>query len=210
MRTDIGHIAIEVGEQRWEFIPSFKNMRSICEPEQLPDLFATLFGAGFDSLLKTPVKGGLLNNLAIYESRRVCSIAALVMQCCCDDDVTPLTGRIVWERGPNVVRTGYLTPNAMIHVARVLMSHGIIGKFESAEGKKQKQDKRDKVDVYEFVEIAAMHLDIPMSDAENLTKTEFDRLLAAKYPKQKDKAPSDEQYHETMDWLDKVNAARVN
>ncbi|HBF45488.1 MAG TPA: hypothetical protein DDW91_02890, partial [Shewanella frigidimarina] len=44
MRTEIGHFSIEYDSHTYELYPTFKNMRKLCDPKQMPDFFSGLFG----------------------------------------------------------------------------------------------------------------------------------------------------------------------
>lgn len=208
MRHDIGHTYIDSDVGLFEFYPTFKNIRSICEPEELPSVFANVNGVIKHKAEISEIAG--LSSMANIYRRSLYQLCALIMQSCCDKDITPLVGRIKWERSPKHFQLGVMPLDHMVAFCKILLKHGVIGIHQ---GKSESGDKCDKIDVYDFVNIAMAHLDMSKYQAESLTKTEFDKLMIVKFPesnKPTNGAPTDEEYHNTMAFLDKVNAKRNN
>lgn len=207
MRHDIGHLYIDSECGRFEFYPTFKNIRNICEPEQIVSMFADINGQ-LEHKAQLSAMAGMKNLSNIY-MRSLYQCCALVMQSCCDDDITKLIGRIKWERGAKHFQIGVMPLNHMIAFSKVLLKHGLIG---VNDGKQSSGDKCDTVDVYDFVRIAMTHLGLTQEQAENLTKTELDKLMNVKFPEQKtasSNAPSDDDYYKAMELLDKIDAKRI-
>ena len=208
MRHDIGHMYIDSEVGCFEFYPTFKNIRNVCEPEELVDAFANINGV-IQSKIEVSLMMGFGELSNIYK-RTLYQWCALIMQSCCDDDITPLIGRIKWERSAKHFQLGILPLEHMVAFSKILLKHGVIG---INTGKPGSSEKCSEVDVYDFVRIAMSHLDMTMEHAENLTKTEFDKIMAVKFPEQKssnNNSPSDEQYEEAMAFLDKIEANRNN
>ena len=206
MRHDIGHTYIDSEVGRFEFYPTFKNIRSICDPEDVAGYFANLNGVIQQKSLVASNLG--FNSLVNSYSRSLYQLCTLIMQSCCDDDITPLVGRIRWEKSAKHFKLGVMPVEHMISFSKILLKHGLIG-IPSSGSKSNK--KCDKIDVYDFVHLAMAHLDMSKEQAENLTKTEFDKLMMVKFPEEKkpsDNAPSDEEYYEAMAMLDKIDASR--
>lgn len=206
MRHDIGHVYIDSDVGFFEFYPTFKNMREICEPEEMPSIFANINGI-LKHKIDVSIASGF-NELAKIYSRNLYQLCALVMQSCCEKDITPLIGRIKWERSPKHFQLGIMPLDHMIAFSKILLKHGVIGINTGTAGSNK---KCSEVDVYDFVRLAIAHLDMQMESAENLTKTEFDKLMSFKFPdnkKDSNGAPTDEQYEEAMAFLDKIESNR--
>lgn len=226
MRTDIGHFSIGYEDKQYEIRPTFKNIRKICEPNELPDLFSRLFGSETQLFVEksTEYTADLFSNgskniemidsinrkLILKTVGRIYDIAVLVIQCCCDEDTSKLTGFYSYEKGRKAWRVGVMDADNVIHIARSLMIHGVVGMKTSKSD--SKGESSSSIDVYVYVENAVNHLNMDISSAENLTKTEYDRYIDNKYPdaKRKGKAPTLEEHDKAMSWLDEINAKRAN
>lgn len=227
MRTEIGHFAIDCDKGRFEFYPTFKNIRKICDPGDMPTVFSRLHGR---ELLESTqnvishVEGTIFGadkavayaaiNKSIQKAHmpQLYRDAVNIMQSCCDDDISPLVGSVNYSGGKSRYRVGLMKLNDMLHFSRSLMLHGVVGAAVKDEKPTNKKGKAsDTIDVYQYVDVAMAHLEMPYHDAENLTKTEFDRLVSAKYPDKKsiNGEPTDEEYEESMAWLDRVDAKRA-
>jgi len=202
MRTEIGHFAIETDDRRYEFIPSFKNIREICSPAEMPMFYARLFGA--------EIQAAYTESLAKSAMCRMYDAAALVMQMCCtNEDARRLTGFADYSTGKRVWRLGAMPIKQMLIIARSLINHGLVGVARDSDKSKQ-GDASDSIDVYNYVHLAIAHLGMTKEIAENMTKTEFDSIVDLKYPdKNKGKHPTAKQHDSAMDWLDQVNARRA-
>jgi hypothetical protein len=160
-----------------------------------------------DSRLAIPILNKAINKAHMPQLYRD---AVRVMQSCCEDDISPLVGKVNYESGSSRYRVGLMPVNDILNFARSLMLHGVVGASIRDEKQSNKKGKpSDTIDVYRYVDIAVSHLEMQYSDAENLTKTEFDRFVDSKYPEKKsvNGEPTDEEYEEAMAWLDKVEAA---
>lgn len=215
MRTEIGHFAIGYGEKEFELYPTFKNMRKICEPNELPDFFSRLFGREAEFFIQQASKvndvtansvGKRLINRGI---NRIYEDAAHVIKCCCNDDTSKLTGFTSYEKGRKAWSLGVMNIENVLHIARALMVHGIVGK-ETAKSQ-SKGEASDSIDVYMYVENAVNHLNMNIDAAENLTKTEYDRYIDNKYPdaKRKGRSPTLDEHDKAMKWLDELDAKRA-
>jgi hypothetical protein len=195
MRTDIGHMAIDCDAGRFEFIPSFKNIRTICEPSEMPSFFAGLMGHDVNAALSGSAATIKLELNRLYDN------AVLVMQCCCDDDISPITGRTGYKRW----RKGVINQSQLLLLARELLIHGVVG---SAPAKtSSKGEPTNSIDVYSYVDMAMAHLKIGQAEAEQYTKTEYDRKIAAKYPDIKKQATLADHKH-NIEVLAEINARR--
>lgn len=217
MRTEIGHFAIEYDSQIFELYPTFKNMRKICEPRQMPEFFSRLFGREVQDDIELISKSSANENISkitkslMYRGiNRVYENAAFVIQCCCEDDVSKLTGFASYEKGRKAWRRGVMHHENVLSIARALITHGVVGQPNS-DDRRPKGKATDTIDVYNYVELAMAHLSMSYAEAEQLTKTEFDRLIDAKYPDAKrggNQSPTLSEHEAAMKWLDEVNARR--
>lgn len=112
-----------------------------------------------------------------------------VLQACCAGDASPLTGEIVPGRSGKwafVYRKGKITTAEMIIIARSLIVHGVVGKTKVRRLQKHEgTSTSSEFNAFEYISSARTHLGMSREEAEQLTMTEFQMLLAAKYPEQK-------------------------
>ena len=81
-------------------------------------------------------------------------------------------------------------------IARHLMHHGIVGKAKPSKGGGQYSDRFDAA---EYIAAARVHLGLSSADAEALSMTEFQTMLAMKYPESQEKQiPSRDEYRKAM------------
>ena len=194
VRTEIGECAITFNGVVYEFRPTFKNIRKICPPDELADLFVDICGR---IKQKISVADGFgfsgASELLVCELREKC---VKVMRACCDTQCTKLTSSDkdfpTWS---------------MAHIAASLLKSGVIGAEKSD---RSGSSPKSIVDVYEFVDIARHHFEMPKSEAEMLTKTEFDRQYKVKFPetKKKGRAPTMEEHRHNMRIMREMEAKR--
>tara|TARA_R110000782_G_scaffold113250_2_gene203269 strand:+ start:1243 stop:1914 length:672 start_codon:yes stop_codon:yes gene_type:complete len=219
MRTEIGHFSIEYDSVTYELYPTFKNMRKLCDPKQMPDFFSGLFGRETQATVEliSCVGGNIyaenIGKKLIYKSiNRIYEDAAFLLQCCCEDDISKLTGFASYDKGRKAWRAGVMNIDNVLSIARALITHGVVG--QPKEGERTRKGKAtDTIDVYSYVEAAMAHLNMSYSDAERLTKTEFDRLIDAKYPdakNAKEAPPTMDEHKSNMAMLKEINARRDN
>ena len=76
------------------------------------------------------------------------------------------------------------------------MHHGIVGKAKPSKGGGQYSDRFDAA---EYIAAARVHLGLSSADAEALSMTEFQMMLAMKYPESQEKQiPSRDEYRKAM------------
>ncbi|MGL6172324.1 MAG: DUF6246 family protein, partial [Vibrio sp.] len=156
MRTDIGHFAIGYGDKEYELYPTFKNMRKICEPNEMPDFFSRLFGREAEFFIQQASKVNSVTASTVGKRliqrgiNRIYEDAAHVIQCCCDDDTGKLTGFVSYEKGRKAWRAGVMNIENVLHIARALMVHGVVGK-QTAKSE-SKGESTSSIDVYAYVE----------------------------------------------------------
>ncbi|EHL37299.1 gp17 protein [Salmonella enterica subsp. enterica serovar Montevideo str. ATCC BAA710] len=104
-------------------------------------------------------------------------------------------------------RPGAIPIEDVIHLARHLILHGVMGDQPPEEFEGEKGEYSDKFDVRSFVYTAVAHLGMSESDAWNMTMTSFRAAMNAKFPqKEKAKVPTQEKYDEVMDWAEQMLA----
>ena len=122
-------------------------------------------------------------------SKAAISAAMIVLAACCDRDATPLTGELVpgkTGRRAFVYRPGAMPVRDMVLIAQSVIQHGIIGKAKVRKLQRHEGgNTSSEFNAFEYISAARMHLDMSRDEAEKLTMTEFQMLLAAKFPEQK-------------------------
>jgi hypothetical protein len=118
----------------------------------------------------------------------ICS-AMNLLSACCDDNVSELIGELSPRqtcRWSFVYRKGAMPVTDMVLIAQSLIQNGIIGK---AKVRKLQRDEGGKAttafNAFEYSSAARTGLKLARDEAEKLTMTEFQMLLAAKFPDQK-------------------------
>lgn len=152
------------------FTPSVARIASLGDPHSIVKLYADLHGT------RAEIEAGY------------------VLACLCDqDDPTPLIG---WIDGDGLRNPGTMPAAEQVILARHLMHHGIIGKAKPGKGGGQYSDRFDAA---EYIAAARVHLGLSSADAEGLSMTEFQTMLAMKYPESQEKQiPSRDEYRKAM------------
>jgi hypothetical protein len=163
--------ATDSAGRSWSFTPSFKGIASLGSPHEIVALYVALHGPN-------PAQ-----------------TAAYVLACLCDqDDPTDLIGfhDEQWNPGP-------MPAAEQVLIARHLMSHGIIGKARPGAGKAAGKFS-PQFDATEYVSAARVHLGLGSADAEALSMTEFQMMMAMKFPEANNQRdiPSREEYDALM------------
>lgn len=211
--TDIGEMLISDRERDYFFRPSLVAMARIGSPSEIVAAHATMNGFEVFRLISQAsdawgkVPEWLLKTIKtpVY-GRPVLATAMSIMQACCDDDLTSLIGE--WRPGKKgvVYRKGKMGIGEIIIIARELIEHGVIGKAKLR--KLQKHENKDEYSsefrVVDYINAARAHFNMPRSEAEQLTMTEFQLMLKAKYPEEK--GFTKEEYDAVIDADDKRTA----
>jgi hypothetical protein len=193
---EIGESVISAGEQEYFFRPSLINMTRIGGPADIVQALYDLHNDESGELVQKAIAtyGGipawLTSHLTSPQYGRKATIAAMsVISACCDVDVTSLTGEIVPGRSGKwtfVYRRGRMSATEMIIFARALIVHGIIGKAKVRKLQRHEgAQSSSEFNAFEYISAARTHLGMSREEAEKLTMTEFQMLLAAKFPDQK-------------------------
>lgn len=210
--TEIGEMLISDAYRDYFFRPSFANMTRIGSPAEIVERFADLHTSDAPRLLESALEaygeipGWLLAHVnTLSFSSDAIFAGMIVMQACCDDDISALVGELrPSKRGKRafVFRKGKMPASDIIVIGQSLITHGIIGKAKVR--KLQRHESNSYVNefkAFEYISAARNHFNMPRSEAERLTMTEFQLLLTAKYPEQK--GFTREEYDQVMDEDDK-------
>lgn len=193
--TEIGEMRISLSDRSFFFKPSFRAMNEIGTPKEIVEVYAKLNGIDYVAPLQNVEYLPFGAQMQVMKTiskpvygRHVLSAAYIVMQSCCEYDVSVLIGG--WKPTPRGVRyvPGIMPVSDIIIIARNLMQHGIIGK--SPLKVPERLEERGKKTTNEFhasqyIISARTHFDMTRDEAENLSMTEFQMMIKNKYPEPK-------------------------
>lgn len=196
--TSVGEVGVSSGDLDFLFRPSLAAMDSLGSPSEIVSKFGILFSAPkINPFWPVP-------SYRAWE-REVMATAYDVLMACCDEDVSPLLGHTGSKWGSFV--PGAMPTQDMVHIARSLMRHGIIGL--KPEGRLMAKPKEEYVPEFkprEFVAQAIAHLGLSSAEAWNLTMTEFSGAMQSKFGKP-ETLPIEE-HDEAMSRLAEINKLR--
>lgn len=193
---EIGECVISSGDREYFFRPSLINMTRIGDPADIVQALYDLHNDESGDLVQKAIAtyggipGWLTSHLTSPQYGRKATIAAMsVISACCDEDTSGLTGEIVPGKSGKwtfVYRRGRMTSAEMIIFARALIVHGILGKAKVRKLQRHEGGQASsEFNAFEYISAARTHLEMSRDEAEQLTMTEFQMLLAAKFPEQK-------------------------
>lgn len=170
------------------FRPSLKNINKVGTSTEIVDLLLSLYysdaiawAQSFDS-----VDSKISRQVSIQSRNKAISSAILVLSSCCDEDISAMTGKIVF--GSKVrYQIGLESPDVLIVLARHLMKHGVIG-VSNKESTNKKSKPVKEFNPHHFVSLMMNHLDFNRDDAWNMSMSEFLHHWEVKFPDSKDKA----------------------
>lgn len=193
--TEIGEMRISLSDRSFFFKPSFRAMNEIGTPKEIVEVYARLNGIDYVAPLQhveylpfgAQVQVMKTISKPVY-GRHVLSAAYIVMQSCCEDDISVLIGG--WKLTPRGVRyiPGIMPVSDIIIIARNLMQHGIIGKSPlKVPERLEEQGKKTTNEFHasQYIISARTHFDMTRDEAENLSMTEFQMMIKNKYPEPK-------------------------
>jgi hypothetical protein len=197
--TSVGEVGVSLGDHDFLFRPSFKAIDSLGSSTEIVDKFSLLFSApNINPFWPVP-------SYRAWE-REVMATAYDVLVACCDADLTPLIGHMGTRWGSFV--PGAMPSNDMVHLARCLMKHGIIGiKPEGRLLSKPDTEYVPEFKARDFVAQAIAHLGLSSEQAWNLTMTEFSGAMQSKFGKP-ETLPPEEEHDEAMSRLAEINRLR--
>lgn len=192
--TDIGELSINdsrEGGKDYLLRPSFEAMARIGTPEEIVQTYATIHGNDVaqlidmcaDNLMHFP---DWLTPSFYRATEKLLSTCMIVLQACCEDDLTPMIGEWKGWRHCVVYRPGQMPKNDIIVLAQYLMQHGVVGKAKVRQLQRHETGERTtEFKAFDYISAARSHFGMNRIEASQLTMTEFQMLLAAKYPDQK-------------------------
>ena len=193
--TEIGEMRISLSDRSFFFKPSFRAMNEIGTPKEIVEVYAKLNGIDYVAPLQhveyLPFGAQMQVMKTISKpvyGRHVLSAAYIVMQSCCEDDISVLIGG--WKPTPRGVRyvPGIMPVSDIIIIARNLIQHGIIGKSPlKVPERLEEQGKKTTNEFHasQYIISARTHFDMTRDEAENLSMTEFQMMIKNKYPEPK-------------------------
>lgn len=193
--TEIGEMRISLSDRSFFFKPSFRAINEIGTPKEIVEVYAKLNGIDYVAPLQhveyLPFGAQMQVMKTISKpvyGRHVLSAAYIVMQSCCEDDISVLIGG--WKPTPRGVRyvPGIMPVSDIIIIARNLMQHGIIGKSPlKVPERLEEQGKKTTNEFHasQYIISARTHFDMTRDEAENLSMTEFQMMIKNKYPEPK-------------------------
>lgn len=210
---EIGECLISFGAEDYFFRPSFAAMSRIGAPEEIVEVFYALHNDEATPRLKAladnyqSIPEHQRRFYAAYSgsdmvpafalkwllssacSKAAISAAMIVLAACCNRNITPLTGELVpgkTGRRAFVYRPGAMPVRDMVLIAQSLIQHGIIGKAKVRKLQRHEgSSTSSEFNAFEYISAARTHLGMSREEAEQLTMTEFQMMLAAKFPEQK-------------------------
>lgn len=196
--TAIGEACITLNGKDYLFRPSLKAMSRLGEGDEIVKVFAAL---------SEPLQINPFFPEQSYRAweRNVLSTAYDVLCACCDEDITPLIGHM-GSRWNSFV-PGAMPATDMVHIARCMMKHGVVGTVPAPAATTEGAYSRE-FNPRDFASDAVAHLGMSTADAWNLTMTEFTGAMKSKFGKPETKIPTLEQVDADMAWLEEINAIR--
>ncbi|QGF21972.1 hypothetical protein PQB85_gp15 [Erwinia phage Midgardsormr38] len=193
---EIGECLITAGEDEYFFRPSFAAMSRIGEPQDIVQAFYDLHYDEVTPLLQHAmdaygaIPAWLLAHVNRKEIGKPAIMAAMsVLDACCERDLTRLIGEIIPGKSGKwafVWRKGAMPLSDMVLIAQSLITHGIIGKAKVRQLQRHESNKATtEFNAFEYISAARNHFGMSRDEAEQLSMTEFQMMLAAKYPEQK-------------------------
>lgn len=204
--TEIGEMRISLADRSFFFKPSFSAMARIGTGAEIVEIYSKLGGADYlrtmqhignlpfgaqiqvMKTLSTPVYG-----------RHVLSAAFIIMQCCCEDDISVLIGS--WRPTPRGVKyvPGVMPVSDIITIAKNLIEHGVIGKspLKVPQRSESQAKTTSEFNISQYIISARTHFGISREEAEDLSMTEFQQMVKNKFPEPK--GLTREQYDTVVD-----------
>ena len=203
MKCDIGHFEIKAGGRCYNLIPSFENIMKLGDGEELIDIYNELHG-----IVEHPQRNDVLTDFYMY----LVELSANVIRACSDIDPSGLLIGVIERNGKFKLKLGHgtkITPEQQIIVAAGLVRHGVAGVNPESKSK-SKGKPATSIDLWEFVNMARVHLEINRAEALSLTMTEFAKMMHIKFPPEKTAVDviSDDEYDEAMSRLAAINKIR--
>lgn len=192
--TDIGEFSVSdslTGGKDYLLRPSFEAMTRIGTPGEIVQAYAIIHGSDVSRLIEACAETlhrfpDWLSPSFNRAAEKLLSTSMHVLQACCDEDLTPMIGEWKGWRHYIVYRPGQLPKNDIIVLAQHLMQHGVVGKAKVRQLQRHETGEHTtEFKAFDYISAARSHFGMNRAEASQLTMTEFQMLLAAKYPDQK-------------------------
>lgn len=213
--TEIGELRISLADKSFFLKPSFRAMNEIGTPKEIVEMYATLNGADYLQTMQhieglppgAQIQVMKTVSKPVY-GRHVLSAAYIVMQACCEEDMSMLIGG--WKPTMRGVRyvPGVMPVSDIIIIARNLLDHGIIGKSPLKVPQRSESQKQttNEFNASQYIISARTHFGMTREEAEDLSMTEFQQMIKNKYPEPP--GMTREEYDQAYDDLQDMRAKR--
>ena len=193
---EIGECLMSTPDADYLFRPSFINMMRIGEPQEIVQVFADLHSDEITPLTERALSAygriplWLIDHIRTSTYGKRALVAAItVLEACSSDDLTPLIGELRPAKAKGKTfkrRMGLMDDFDMVLIAQSLITHGIIGKARVRQLQRNESgEATTEFNAFEYISAARTHFGISREEAQQLTMTEFQLMLSAKYPAQK-------------------------
>ncbi len=191
---DIGELSVSdsrSGGRDYLLRPSFEAMTRIGTPAEIVQVYATIHGSDIAQLIEACADRlgrvpAWLHPSFNRAAEKLLSACMHVLQACCDEDLTPMIGEWKGWRNCVVYRPGQMPKNDIIVLAQNLMQHGVVGKAKVRQLQRHESGERtSEFKAFDYISAARSHFGMSRQEAAALTMTEFQLMLAQKYPDQK-------------------------
>lgn len=200
MHIEYGDFEVRFNDLTFLFRPTLQNISNIGTAEEIIAVLHCLYHSDSLSWFKSYekfldrynympiVNVGITSQISNYSKNVAFKSALLVLQSCCDKDISAMTGTFSYLGKANY-QPGFEKPDVIIELARHLIRHGVIG-----VSKKESTNKSSEVikefKASEYASIAINHLGFNRVDAWDMSMTEFIHHWEIKNPDDDDKAKS--------------------
>jgi len=193
---EIGECLMSTPDADYLFRPSFINMMRIGEPQEIVQVFADLHSDEITPMTERALAAyeriplWLIDHIRTSTYGKRALVAAItVLEACSSDDLTPLIGELRPAKAKGKTfkrRMGLMDDFDMVLIAQSLITHGIIGKARVRQLQRNESgEATTEFNAFEYISAARTHFGISREEAQQLTMTEFQLMLSAKYPAQK-------------------------
>lgn len=214
--TEIGEMVIGCNDKQFFLKPSFRAMMNIGSPKDIVHTYAVLNGLDVRNAVSQSMSA--FGNVPMYVvkalttkhyQRSILSAAQVVMQACCDDDLSLMIGG--WKAGSRgmVYVPGRMPINDIVKLASYLMDHGVIGKSPLKQPQRSEDAGKTTQEFHaiEYISSARAHFGLKREEAEDLSMTEMQMMIKAKYPEPK--GYTREEYDSLYEQRNKMRAERL-
>lgn len=162
MKIEYGFAEIKVGNETYELKPTLSNIKNIGSPTDIVNSFTILQYrfAHFVMSFREAIK---------------------ILQCC--GLTEELTGWIVFSERSNksLIHPGKISVGEVFILAEHCLRHGVCGIIESDDPDKEKTgEPLKRFDAHSYIVDAIDYLGVSLSEAEEMTMTQFVHLVKAK------------------------------